>query len=453
MANRHVVILGAGMAGLFAARVLSDVFERVTVIDRDALPAEPDGRRGVPQGRHVHGFQSRGVQILDELFPGLLDELSAAGASRIDNLSDLHFRVGGHLICRQPYPIAPVLLATRAFLEHSVRRRVQALYNVDVFRRLDVTGLVADGAVTGVRVVPSGGGATDEIRADLVVDATGRGSRAPVWLEELGYDRPVEERIKVRIKYASQLLRFPSGEYPTRFVIEGRTPTRNPWGALFRCERDTWLFSVVGTGPDVLTATRESMLDVARDIMPAWTYEALRAAEPVSAVAYHQHPASVRRRYDLLSRFPSGFVVLGDAICAFNPIYGQGMSVAAEQALALRRALAHPSDDLPLRYLRAAGKPVATAWDLTAGPDLAYPETDGAPTPRMRRIGGYVNRVLTVAERDPEVARRFLAVSGLAVPPTALFGPRVLGPVLRSALGGGASGTSEEAAREPVATG
>jgi 2-polyprenyl-6-methoxyphenol hydroxylase-like FAD-dependent oxidoreductase len=296
--------------------------------------------------------------------------------------------------------------------------------------------VTSDGAVTGVRVVPSGGGAADEIGADLVVDATGRGSRAPVWLDELGYERPVEEHIKVRIKYASQLLRFPSGDYPRRMVIEGRTPTRKVWAALFRCERDSWLLSVVGTESDVLTANREWMLDAIRGIMPAWTNEAMRAAEPINPVSYHQHPASVRRRYDLLTRFPSGFVVLGDAICAFNPIYGQGMSVAAEQALALRRALAEPSDDLPVRYLRAAAKPVRAAWDLTAGPDLAYPETDGEPTPRMRRIGGYVDRVLTVAEQDPEVARRFLAVSGLVAPPPALFSPRIVGPVLRSAITG-----------------
>jgi 2-polyprenyl-6-methoxyphenol hydroxylase-like FAD-dependent oxidoreductase len=204
-ATGHAVILGAGMAGLFAARVLSERYARVTLIDRDPLPAGPGVRRGVPQARHVHGFQARGVQVVEELFPGLVTELVEAGASKIGDLSEAHFRVGGHLLSQRPQPIAPVLLASRPYLEYRVRSRVEALPNVRFRDCLEVAGLMHesdcdgdDAVVTGVRVVPPGGGAEDEVPADLVVDASGRGSRTPAWLEELGYERPAEERIAVR---------------------------------------------------------------------------------------------------------------------------------------------------------------------------------------------------------------------------------------------------------------
>jgi 2-polyprenyl-6-methoxyphenol hydroxylase-like FAD-dependent oxidoreductase len=424
-------VLGAGVGGLLAARVLSERFARVTVIERDPLPPGPGARRGVPQGRHVHGFQARGVQIADELFPGLVDELVAAGASRIDDLAKLHFRVGGHLLSQAHQPMMPVLLATRPFLEYSVRNRVAAHRSVMFRDCLEVAGLAharrTDGSavVTGVRVVPPGGGAVDEITADLVVDATGRGSRTPVWLEELGYERPVEDRITVRVKYASQTLRL-AGETPKRFLIEGRTPQRDVGVALFGCEEDRWTFTVLGAERAFETATPEWMTSTAKSMLPPWAMEIIRTAEPLGPVATHRHPASVRRRYDRLTRFPDGLVVVGDALCAFNPIYGQGISVAAEQAIALRDALGAGLPGLARRVFRAAAGPTAAAWDLAAGSDLAYPEVEGNPTLSMRFASRYVERVLTVAESDPEVARRFMAVAGLVAPPTALFAPRVL---------------------------
>jgi 2-polyprenyl-6-methoxyphenol hydroxylase-like FAD-dependent oxidoreductase len=281
-----------------------------------------------------------------------------------------------------------------------------------------------------VRVVPPGGGAVDEIPADLVVDATGRGSRTPVWLEELGYERPAEDRIAVRVKYASQTLRL-ARETPKRFVIEGRTPDRDLGVALFGCEHDRWTFTVLGADRAFETATPEWMRSVAASMLPPWAMEVVNDGEPVGPLATHRHPASVRRRYDRLNTFPDGLVVTGDALCAFNPIYGQGISVAAEQAIALRDALEAGSPGLALRVFRAAARPTAAAWDLAAGSDLAYPEVEGNPTRQMRIAGRYVDRVLAVAEHDPEVARRFMAVAGLVATPGALFAPRVLAKVLR----------------------
>lgn len=440
MTNGHAVVLGAGMGGLLAARVLSDSFARVTVIDRDALTAQTGPRRGVPQGRHVHGFQARGVQIVDELFPGLVKDLVTAGASRIDDLHDLHFSIAGHTLCQRPHPIAPVLLATRPFLERSVRDRVARLGPVEILDRTEViTPLSTRGAdgravITGVRVVPVGGGAERDLAADLVVDTTGRGSRTPLWLAELGYPQPSEQRIAVRVRYASQLLRM-RRRPAKRFLIEGRVPGGDHGVALFGCENDTWLFTVMGAQAAFPAApTREWMVLTAAGSVPRWAAECIATAEPIGPVLSHNHQASVRRRYDLLSRFPAGLVVAGDAMCAFNPIYGQGMSVAAEEALLLGAALRSGTDRVAERFFRAAVTPISTAWDLAAGSDLAFPEVEGDPTRAMRVINRYVNRVLGAAEHDPEVARRFMAVSGLVAPRAAIFAPRIVGSVLRDAV-------------------
>jgi len=239
----------------------------------------------------------------------------------------------------------------------------------------------------------------------------------------------------VRVGYASQTLHLDAPSPGGRFVIEGRTPDGETGVALFGCERGTWTFTVLGAEkafPD--QPTREWMLDLAAQRLPAWAMEVVSTAEPLGTVVGHRHPASVRRRYDLLDRMPDALVVVGDAVCAFNPIYGQGMSVAAEEALALRAALARGKGDLARRTLAGAEAAIVSAWELAAGVDLAYPEVEGDPSLPMRIISRYVDRVLTAAEQDPEVARRFMAVAGLVASRTAIFHPRVVGSVLRSAF-------------------
>jgi 2-polyprenyl-6-methoxyphenol hydroxylase-like FAD-dependent oxidoreductase len=453
MRNGHAVVVGAGMAGLLAARVLGESFEQVTLLDRDALPAAAVPRRGVPQARHVHAMQARGVQILDDLFPGLTDELSRAGAAPISDLSGLHFSVAGHLLCQQPKPIVPILMASRPALEHAVRSRVQVTPGVAIRSGVTVNRLLHSGAagsavVTGVQITSTDGTVSEE-RADVVVDATGRGSRTPLWLKDLGYHPPVDERIAVRVKYASQTLHFPFEREPRRFMINGRTPTRSFGVALFGGEHDTWIFTILGAHQAIpALPTRQWMLDSTAGLLPDWARAVVQAADPTGPVHTQQHPASVRRRYDRLTDFPDGLLVIGDAMCAFNPVYGQGMSIAAEQALCLRAALRVGTDKLAQRYLSAAARSTEQAWELSAGSDLAYPDVEGTPTRAMQVANRYVQRVLTVAEHNPEVARRFMAVAGLVAPKTTLFHPRVVGPVLRSAVHRSAPpGTAEPATK------
>lgn len=435
--REHAVVLGGSMAGLVTARVLSEHYARVTVVERDGLPTAGEQRRGVPQGRHVHALLPRGGEVLEELFPGIVAELSGAGAPLVADASQMHFEVLGHRLSRDPSPLQPVgVQASRPFLEGAVRRRVRGLANVEVLDGHDVLGLVATPGrerVTGVRVERHGEGVERELAADLVVDSMGRAGRTPAALEEWGYPRPAEESVEVDIAYTSVPVRLRPGALDGSLFLIGPRPDRMTSMGLFAYEDDVWLLTVMGYGAARPQPDLGSMLDRVREMAPAAVVAALTEAEPLDDVRVHRYPASRRRRYEKVARFPEGLLVTGDALCSFNPVYGQGMTVAAVEAIALRRVLTTTTDDASLsrRFFRAAAAHVDVAWKLSVGSDLALPEVPGERSLEVRAVNRYLGRLLAVAEDDALVAARFLRVIGFLDPPTALFRPRVAARVLR----------------------
>lgn len=288
----HAVVLGASMAGLLAARVLADAYRRVTIVERDPLPESGLDRRGVPQGRHAHGLLPRGAQILEELFPGLLAELVADGVPVLRAPREFRLVLGGHLLCQDGEPGEPTYVPSRPCLEAHVRDRVRALRNVSIWDRCEVAGLVTTPAcdrVTGARVLPAGG-AEQILAADLVVDATGRGGRTPVWLKALGYDPPTEERVPVDVKYASRYLRLPAGALgDEKLVIIGAEPTAPPAGmALFIQEGDRWILTLAGYAGHHPPTDEDGFLAFARAVAPPHIFAALRDAEPLSDIRAHR---------------------------------------------------------------------------------------------------------------------------------------------------------------------
>ncbi len=421
------------MGGMLSARVLAEFFDTVTVVDRDLLPDDSAVRRGVPQGRHVHVLLARGAQILDELFPGLLSELVADGAPVWDDgdLSKLRLSFGGHDILRSGRvvrdPKALTLhMPSRPFLECRVRRRLQAISNVTILEGHEVAELTAtpDGSrVTGVRVVDRNGGASRELAADVVMDAMGRGAHTPAFLESLGYRRPVEDRIVMHTNYVSQLLRIPAGTLPEMLVNIGPTPDR-PTGMFFSgYENQTWMFTVFGMVGRQPPRDLAGMLAFAEEFSPEHVIAAIRSGQPIGEVAHHHMPFSLWRRYDKMSRLPAGLLVCGDAVCSFNPIYGQGMTVAALGAAALRDCLRRGEEDLARRYFRASAKPIGVAWQMTASSDLAFPEVQGLRSGWMRVATRLLDWALTASESDLMVAVRFFRVNSLIDPPIRLLHP------------------------------
>jgi len=420
------------MAGLLAARTLSEFFEQVTVIERDPLPDSASNRQGVPQGRHVHALLARGAAALDEIFPGFLDELVDDGARLFDgqDLSRLYYNVGGHTLVRTgSAPNFTVYAESRPFLEHHVRDRVRAIPNVTVRDGHDIADLTSTQdhrRVTGVRVVDRASREESVLQADLVVDATGRGSRMPAWLEGLGYGRPVEDHVVVHVTYMSQWLRMPSDALHEVASLVGMVPGRPTGMGVMGCENDTWLFTLMGLTGFEPPSERTEMLDWAKGLAPSHVLDALRTAEPIGEPIRHRFPSSQWRRYDKMRRFPAGLLVIGDAICSFNPIYGQGMTVAALEALALRDCLTRETRELAPRFFRSARKPINQAWQLATGSDLSLPEVEGNGPLATRVLNRYVDRIMTAAEYDPVVLNHFTLVTSLVAPATHLLHPALL---------------------------
>lgn len=435
----HAMVIGASMAGLLAARALSECFERITIVERDALPAIGEGRRAVPQGRHAHALLASGQRAIETLLPGITEELVDGGARSCASMREIRMVIAGHPITQDAVG-ADVLLASRPLLEGHVRRRVLSIDNVSVRERCDAVDLLTTPGrhrVTGVRLRDqSRDGAEQPLRADLVVAATGRDARVPAMLEALGYPRPKEDRLDVDIHYVSRRLRLRPGALGAdRVVLIGARPGK-PRGLMLIEQEDHWILTMSGYGAEHRPPTGENgYLAFVASVAPPDVLAAIRQAEPLSDLATHGFPASLRRRYERLERFPAGLLVLGDAMCSFNPLYGQGMSVASLEAQALGECLARGERRLAQRFHRAAAKIVDQAWDMAIGGDLALPEVAGHRSPVVRMTNAYVERILRVAERDPAVAATFSDVSDLVAPPQDLLRPTLLWRVLRGNRG------------------
>lgn len=418
---RQAVVLGASIAGLLSARVLADVYDRVLIVERDEI-AGVAPRRGVPQARHLHGLMERGRQIMEELYPGLTADLAAEGAPTTEVLRESRWYLSG-LRVRPTDTGLTTLLASRPMLENAIRLRTVALPGVDLVNQRAAAGLVGDQQISGVRLTNG-----EVLHADLIVDATGRGSRAPDWLAELGHPRPAEERIDVDLGYSSRLYRRKPEHLDGDLAVVVSTMPGFRGGGAITLEGDRWHVTLAGMLGDHPPTDPAEFECFAATLPVPDVHEIIREAEPLDDPVPHRFRGSLRRRYDTVSA-PQGFLVIGDAACSFNPLYAQGMTVAAQQALVLRECLPDPE---PSRFYREAAAVVDVAWQMSTGSDLRYPGVEGPRTVRSRIVSAYSSRAQVAAHRDPLVARTFMRTANLTIPPTSLLAPEILIRVLRA---------------------
>jgi 2-polyprenyl-6-methoxyphenol hydroxylase-like FAD-dependent oxidoreductase len=423
----RALVLGGSVAGLLAARVLTDHADEVVVVDRDELADDPAERKGVPQGRHVHGLLARGLEEMERLFPGITAELAADGGEIADPGIDLHWYVTG--VRKPPAGIGNGISCTRPFLEAHLRRRLIALPGVRLVRgRVDrltatdgkVDGAVLEGGAEGVE--------HDRLSADLVVDCSGRTSRADAWLGALGYEAPPRRTVNVELAYATRLYpRQPEdrlgGGRGILSVTEGADRFRGT--AAFAVEAGRWIVTVGGYHDDRPTTAPEDFSSrLAADPAVSLRQFADRD-DALTDIVTFRYPASVRRDYHRCDRLPGGFLAAGDAVASFNPIYGQGMTSATLHAAEIGAYLASgASPQAPAAsYFRRLRSVIDSVWTLSTTADFRLSHVTG-DRPKGLWLSHRLNDLYTRATlRDADVHRLFLRVLNLQARPQALARP------------------------------
>jgi 2-polyprenyl-6-methoxyphenol hydroxylase-like FAD-dependent oxidoreductase len=449
----RAVVLGGSIAGTLAARVLSESYGEVIVVDRDEVLGVAEPRRGAPHTGHAHGLHARGYLNLEELFPSLLEELRAMGVP-VGDLGEMRWFFDAKMI-RPARTGLLSITAPRPVLEDYLRNRVAKLPNVTYRQRTDLLGLLATEdrtRVTGVRLRENTGDAPEyRLDADLVVDATGRGSRTPVWLEEMGYSRPPEDKMNIGLAYTTRMYRTRPGMFDGCQSINPVASPDYPRGAFFgQVAPDECILSLTGILGDRPPTDPDGFLEFVRSLPVPDVYDAVHDAVPTTDPICFTFPASVRRRYEKLTRFPDRLLVLGDAFCSFNPVYGQGMTVASMEAMALRTRLRRGTPPDSRAFLRDVAKIVDDPWDISTSGDLDFPAVVGARPLKVRMGNAYMAKLRYAATKDASITDAFMRVAGLIDRPTALMRPRLLARVLRLSRGGATASGATGPSPQPV---
>jgi 2-polyprenyl-6-methoxyphenol hydroxylase-like FAD-dependent oxidoreductase len=438
--NTHAIVIGGSFAGLLTARVLSAHFAKVTILERDAVHSAPEARRGQPQTRHAHVLLAAGQMLLEQLFPGFTDE-AAKGGAIFEDIGDrtVWYAHGGYRV--QIKTGKPSLLASRPYLEWLIRRRVLQLPNVTLLDETAVEGpLVAPDKhrVLGVEIVRrNAGDCREKLFADLIVDASGRGTQSPKWLEAMGYGRPCESIVKIDVGYATRIYKQIPGEHSAVDLLlsSGTPPHEKRGGLAVKIEGDRWMVGLAGAHGAHAPTDEAGYLTYAASLPTREIYDLISRAEPLTEIIPHKLPSSLRRHYEKMACFPEGYLVLGDAICSFNPIYGQGMTSAAMQAQALQQLLVRRKgalDGIARVFFKQAARIVNVPWQMAVGEDFRYVETTGPKPAGTDLLNAYSTLLHRATHSDAVVYQAFLNVMGLLAPPASLFAPNILLRVLRA---------------------
>lgn len=434
--RQHAIVIGGSIAGMLAARVLSDHFERVTIIDRDALRDSPEPRKGAPQTAHVHILLRRGLLIMRQLFPHLDDDLTQAGALSVNWTRDL--------VTFTPAGWSPrfdseyvTRTCSRGLLEQLIRRQINVIKNITTEPRCEaIEPLVSEtrSTFTGLKVHyrDRADHATAALPADLIVDASGRTSKGLNWIAAVGYTAPTETVIDAHVGYATRVYHRPpnfNADWKS-MMVRTRPPFGLRGGLIYPIENDLWIVNVAGAGDERPPTDEALFLEYIKNLAHPALYNAVKDAEPISPLYTYQRTENRLRHFERLTRWPDNFLMLGDAACAFNPTYGQGMSVAALEAQALERWLSASQDTLA--FQQELMKVVRNPWLLATNEDSRLPHATGTVPGRLDRINQrYIDEFIWMCGSDPQALEVFMGVTQMIKPPAAMFAPTLAFKVMR----------------------
>ena len=438
------IVIGGSVTGLLAARVLAHHFDEVTVIERDVFPDEAEFRNGVPQSRHLHILLAKGREIFAEFFPTFESDFQELGVPALDIGRDTAFRSAGGWGKRVESGIItnPV---SRVTIDWYIRQQLLKRDTIHFILQTEAKSLVIeDGVVVGLNVESRADHSTQTLKADLVVDASGRGSHTPEWLESLGYERPPQTVVNSFLGYATRWYKIPVGwDADWRLILISSDKEGHNYraGAIQEVEGDQWVVTLAGINKVYPPTDDEGFLEFARQMPDDSIYRVIKDAEPISPIYGYRRTENVWNHYEKLERHPEHFIVMGDAYCGFNPIYGQGMTVAALEARQLNTILKQRGvtqlQGLSTEFYPLLAKIIQDPWLLATGEDLRYPDTEGdRPGGLTRLIQKYVDRVLISSAMDSDVANAFVKVNNLIESPTIFFQPGIMLKVLGHTLAG-----------------
>lgn len=430
----HGLVIGSGIAGELAAKVLLNHLTFVTIVERDSLPTQPGARPGVPQTLHSHGLLKRGSNILEQLFPGLEAELIAAGAILTDQIADTLTWSQEDFFPRFPSDLI-VPSCSRSFLEWSIRRRLVKSDRLQILDATQVKKLLTDktnSKITGLQLLDGDTLQLGELTADLVVDASGRQSQTPKWLEELGYPTPAQTKVNAHLGYTTRWYERPKpldADWKV-MLVEPQPPHESRSGVLAAMEGDRWVLSLYGFNRDYPPTDEVGFLEFARSLSHPALYKAIQDAKPISPIYSFRNTENRLRHYEKL-KLPEGFVVMGDAVFAFNPLYGQGMTAAAMGAIELDRCLEqqlryHTNlTGLSRRFQQQLNHSLQAAWRTATNRDRAWLSPVAAKGKKLNWIEyfsqQYWQELAALLKSNPESYLRLMEVYHMVKTPNAMF--------------------------------
>lgn len=433
----HAIVIGGGIAGILAARVLRNHFSQVTLIERDSILDKPYPRKGTPQSTHVHVLLMRGHRILEALFPGFTHDLVSEGALVLDLISDWWFIYTDGPTIQKPSGLLKGLTCSRQLIEWYLRSRLCRFPEINLLPETIVTGLVADSTKTriiGLEVRSNQKCKT--VNADLVVDASGRSSRLPEWLSTLGCPSPKETVVNPFLGYSSRWYeRRSTGNHKGVVVLPASGISRRG-GIIYPVENNHIIITLIGTEKDYPPKGEAAFLDFARSIRDPSLAQAIELHHPVSTIQVYRGNINRWRHYEKLKSMPKNLIVLGDAVCVFNPVYGQGMTVAALGAQALDKYLERSHyQNFSLGFQQCLARQLTFPWLVTTSEDFRWAMTTGErPGFTRQKLQRFFDRVTQVAQKDPQINRVALEIGHLVKSPVYLITPSILWKVFLTLL-------------------